>query len=38
MKVIVKPSDKSVYKNVVDILDELHITDNMAFAINNKNN
>ncbi|UEG52918.1 biopolymer transporter ExbD [Mucilaginibacter daejeonensis] len=31
--VIVKPSDKSVYKNVVDVLDELHITDNMAFAI-----
>jgi biopolymer transport protein ExbD len=31
--VIVKPSEKSVYKNVVDILDELHITDNMAFAI-----
>jgi len=33
MFVIVKPSDKSVYKNVVDMLDELHITDNMAFAI-----
>lgn len=33
MFVIVKPSEKSVYKNVVDILDELHITDNMAFAI-----
>jgi biopolymer transport protein ExbD len=31
--VIVKPSEKSVYKNVVDMLDELHITDNMAFAI-----
>jgi biopolymer transport protein ExbD len=31
--VIVKPSEKSVYKNVVDVLDELHITDNMAFAI-----
>ncbi|CAM3861993.1 biopolymer transporter ExbD [Mucilaginibacter galii] len=33
MFVIVKPSEKSVYKNVVDVLDELHITDNMAFAI-----
>ena len=33
MFVIVKPSDKSVYKNVVDVLDELHITNNMSFAI-----
>jgi biopolymer transport protein ExbD len=33
MFVIVKPSEKSVYKNVVDVLDELHITNNMAFAI-----
>jgi len=33
MFVVIHPSEKSVYKNVVDILDELHITDNMAFAI-----
>ncbi|MBS7564502.1 biopolymer transporter ExbD [Mucilaginibacter sp. Bleaf8] len=31
--VLVKPSEKSIYKNVVDILDELHITDIKAYAI-----
>jgi biopolymer transport protein ExbD len=31
--VLVKPSEKSIYKNVVDMLDELHITDIKAYAI-----
>ncbi|WP_158829645.1 ExbD/TolR family protein [Mucilaginibacter lacusdianchii] len=31
--VLVKPSEKSVYKNVVDMLDELHITNITAYAI-----
>jgi len=33
MMVLVKPSDKSIYKNVVDVLDELHITDVQSYAI-----
>ncbi|WP_299709062.1 biopolymer transporter ExbD [uncultured Pontibacter sp.] len=33
MTVLVKPMEKSRYKNVVDILDELKITDTNRFAI-----
>ncbi|MFD1256273.1 ExbD/TolR family protein [Mucilaginibacter terrae] len=31
--VLVKPSEKSVYKNVIDVLDELNITGIRAYAI-----
>jgi biopolymer transport protein ExbD len=33
--VIIKPSDKSVYKNYVDILDEMHITNIQSYGIVN---
>lgn len=33
--VIIKPSDKSVYKNYVDILDEMHIANIQAYGIVN---
>lgn len=33
MFVIIKPSDKSVYKNMVDILDEMHITNVQSYGI-----
>ncbi len=33
MFVIVKPSDKSIYKNMIDIIDELNITNNKLYAI-----
>jgi biopolymer transport protein ExbD len=33
MTVMIKPMDKSRYKNVVDILDELKITDTKKFAL-----
>ncbi|WDF55139.1 ExbD/TolR family protein [Mucilaginibacter sp. KACC 22063] len=33
MFVIIKPSDKSVYKNVVDILDEMAITNIQSYGI-----
>lgn len=30
---VIKPADKSSYKNVVDILDEMAVTDNQRYAI-----
>jgi hypothetical protein len=33
MVVLIKPSDKSNYKNLVDILDEMKITNVQSFAI-----
>ncbi|WP_295770544.1 biopolymer transporter ExbD [uncultured Mucilaginibacter sp.] len=33
MFVIIKPSDKSVYKNMIDVIDELNITNNKLYAI-----
>jgi biopolymer transport protein ExbD len=33
MFVIIKPSDKSIYKNMIDIIDELNITNNKLYAI-----
>ncbi|MDT3402867.1 ExbD/TolR family protein [Mucilaginibacter terrae] len=33
MFVIIKPSDKSVYKNMIDVIDELNITNNKSYAI-----
>lgn len=33
MFVIIKPSDKSVYKNMVDALDEMHIANIQLYAI-----
>ncbi|GAB2696288.1 biopolymer transporter ExbD [Mucilaginibacter koreensis] len=33
MFIIIKPSDKSVYKNMVDAIDEMHITNNDLYAI-----
>ncbi|QJD94676.1 biopolymer transporter ExbD [Mucilaginibacter robiniae] len=33
MVVLVKPSDKSVYGNLVDVLDELHITQIPSYAV-----
>jgi hypothetical protein len=36
LMVIVKPTDKSVYKNFVDILDEIKIANVPSYGINNK--
>ncbi len=33
MFVIIKPSDKSIYKNMIDMIDELNITNNKLYAI-----
>jgi len=33
MFVIIKPSEKSVYKDMINIIDELNITDNRLYAI-----
>jgi hypothetical protein len=33
--VVIKPSDKSVYANLVSIMDELSIADNQSHAIAN---
>ncbi|MCJ8210779.1 biopolymer transporter ExbD [Mucilaginibacter sp. RS28] len=33
MFVIIKPSDKSIYRNMVDILDEMHITNVQSYGI-----
>ncbi len=33
MVVLIKPSDKAVYKNVVDILDEMNISDIKRYAL-----
>jgi len=36
LMVIIKPTDKSVYKNFVDILDEIKISNVPSYGINNK--
>jgi biopolymer transport protein ExbD len=36
LMVIIKPTDKSVYKNFVDILDEIKIANVPSYGINNK--
>jgi biopolymer transport protein ExbD len=33
LMVLIKPSDKSQYQNLVDVLDELHITNVPSYAI-----
>ncbi len=33
MFVIIKPSEKSIYKNMIDMIDELNITNNKLYAI-----
>jgi biopolymer transport protein ExbD len=33
MVVVIKPKDEAVYKNMVDILDEMHITNTQRYAI-----
>jgi hypothetical protein len=33
MVVLIKPSDKSNYKNLVDVLDEMKITNVQSYAI-----